>query len=182
MSVNFEISKRYKSIQSLPQALVSLMGSNTKLTPGWIESVSNIINNLQSKQRACYPILNEETDEKIESICSGDGEIETTASKMEEELSSLNAHLNQVMVQRRDALNEYLDLKGNIRVFCRIRPFLPEETFGFQKSIFDLDSSNVLLRIAETKYKKYNFDKVFHPNSTQGIKFEIPKSFNYIFF
>ncbi|KAJ3684650.1 hypothetical protein LUZ61_013814 [Rhynchospora tenuis] len=167
MAVNFEIGRRNKSIQSLPQALLSLMGSNTKLTQGWIESVSNIINNLQSKQKVGYPILNEEIQEKMESICSGDGEIETSASKIEEELSSLNAHLNELMVLRRDALNEYLDLKGNIRVFCRIRPFLPQETFGFQKSIFDLDFSNVLLRVAETKCKKYNFDKVFHPNSTQ---------------
>jgi hypothetical protein len=29
-----------------------------------------------------------------------------------DELSSLNVQLNQLMVQRRDALNEYLDLKG----------------------------------------------------------------------
>lgn len=35
------------------------------------------------------------------------------------------------------------------------------------------DSSNVFLRIAENKSKQYNFDKVFHQPSTQGIRINI---------
>ncbi|KAF3326989.1 kinesin KP1 isoform X2 [Carex littledalei] len=167
MDANFEIHTRNKSIQCLPQALLSLIGSKNNLTPCWVESVSDIINDLQSAQKVGYPILKEEIQEKMERLSSVDGEVEASVSKIEDELSSLNAQLDELMVQRRDVLNEYLDLKGNIRVFCRIRPFLPLESFPFQKSIFDLDSSNVFMRIAETKCKKYNFDKVFPPSSTQ---------------
>ncbi|KAJ7009346.1 hypothetical protein NC653_000113 [Populus alba x Populus x berolinensis] len=43
-------------------------------------------------------------------------------SKIQDELTVLNNHINQLNIKRRQILNEFLDLKGNIRVFCRIRP------------------------------------------------------------
>lgn len=84
MDTNFEIGTRNKlSIQSLPQALLSLIGSNKNLTPGWIKSVSDIINDLKSTQKVGNPILKEEIEENMERLSNDDGEIETSASKIE---------------------------------------------------------------------------------------------------
>ncbi|KAJ3676620.1 hypothetical protein LUZ60_004032 [Juncus effusus] len=168
MEVNFENLKSDNSIQNLPQTLISLIGFNEKLTPNWIQSVSNIINELQSDQKAGKnSFLKGEIEEKMEGFSGDNGETEASVSHMQDELSFLNAQLNKLTLQRREALNEFLDLKGNIRVFCRIRPFLSDDNFGFHRSIFNLDSQNLFLKVAETKSKKYNFDKVFLPSSTQ---------------
>ena len=56
-------------------------------------------------------------------------------------------------------------------MFCRIRPIEVGENFGRLKPVAALDSSNVLLKLAENKSKSYSFDKVFHPDSSQGASF-----------
>ncbi|KAF8661593.1 hypothetical protein HU200_057015 [Digitaria exilis] len=62
---------------------------------------------------------------------------------------------------------EVAKIQGNIRVFCRVRPFHHEESYQC-RSLFTLDESNVFLKVAETKIKQYKFDKVFNQSSTQG--------------
>lgn len=59
-------------------------------------------------------------------------------------------------------------IAGNIRVFCRIRPIAIGENFSHLRPIVALDSSNILLKLAENKSKTYSFDMVFHPGSSQG--------------
>lgn len=59
-------------------------------------------------------------------------------------------------------------IAGNIRVFCRIRPIAIGENFSRLRPIAALDSSNILLKLAENKSKTYSFDTVFHPGSSQG--------------
>lgn len=83
MDTNFEIYTRNKSIQSLPQALLSLIRSKKNLTPCWVESVSDKINDLQSAQKVGYPVLKEEIQEKMEMLSSVDGEVEASVSKIE---------------------------------------------------------------------------------------------------
>ncbi|MQM14799.1 hypothetical protein Taro_047733, partial [Colocasia esculenta] len=60
---------------------------------------------------------------------------------------------------------ELAEETGNIRVFCRIRPFLPHENSQIQPAIVSNDGK--LFLQTENKRKMYNFDKVFHPNSIQ---------------
>lgn len=57
---------------------------------------------------------------------------------------------------------------GNIRVFCRIRPIRLGETFRCLRPAVASESNEVILKIEENKSKHYNFDKVFHPDSSQG--------------
>jgi len=61
-----------------------------------------------------------------------------------------------------------LNVSGNIRVFCRIRPLLGDEIYSYERLVVTADSSNVFLKITDSKSKQYNFDKVFQPRSTQG--------------
>lgn len=154
-----------KTMKSLPDPLSSLKGFNKYLTPSWIESVSNIIKELTptKPQKA--------TEEKAQNKFEHDEtESDTKVAKIQDEMDSLNAHLKQITVQKRETLNNYLDLKGSIRVFCRIRPFSHEESYSY-RTMFTVDESNVFLKVAETKRKQYKFDKVFNPCSTQGDVF-----------
>jgi len=73
---------------------------------------------------------------------------------------------------RKSLLNELEDLKGKIRVYCRIRPFSKseledEERRGMAVKINDHMSITVHGRIDNT----YNFDSVFGMNTTQDQVF-----------
>ncbi|KAM0947979.1 putative minus-end-directed kinesin ATPase [Dioscorea sansibarensis] len=149
--LRMEDKKPRKSLRRLPKSLQSLLGLKTYLTPKWIESVSHIIKDLPSS-----PLIVSEKIENHDSVSNLCGDI-----------AQLNKHLNQLSLQRRQALNEFLDLKGNIRVFCRVRPLLDDERYFGLTSIISSDSSNLLLKISETKSKQYVFDRVFHSQSTQ---------------
>ncbi|XP_042420346.1 kinesin-like protein KIN-14B isoform X1 [Zingiber officinale] len=135
------------AFQSLPDSIHSLRRFNSKLTDYWFESVCCIIKELQ------------------ESKSNGD-DMEFT--KIQAELDSLRSQLKEIAIQRRQTLNDFLDLKGNIRVFCRVRPLLPEESCRISPpSLLTPDSTRLLLRVGDRRSKQYNFDKVFHPQSTQ---------------
>ncbi|KAJ1283163.1 hypothetical protein BS78_03G107800 [Paspalum vaginatum] len=154
-----------ETMQSLPDTLSSIMGFNKYLTPSWIESVSHMIKELSPTKPKMKAMVC-----PAQNIGHDDTESDTKVAKIQEELVSLNAQLKQITLQRRQSLNNYLDLKGNIRVFCRVRPFHHEG--GYQsRTMFTLDESNVFLKVAETKIKQYKFDKVFKQCSTQGDVF-----------
>ncbi|WZZ69262.1 hypothetical protein YC2023_080632 [Brassica napus] len=61
-------------------------------------------------------------------------------------------------------LNEFLDLKGNIRVFCRVKPL---DSRNLRATVAS-DTRNVIITLTESKRKTYNFDRVFEPDSSQG--------------
>lgn len=100
-----------------------------------------------------------------------DEDKEAYVLKIQGELDSLDARMSHLNSLRRETLNHYLDLKGNIRVFCRVRAFLQDERCSHAKSVITTDSSDLLLKVAENKSKRYNFDKVFHPHCTQDEVF-----------
>lgn len=85
--------------------------------------------------------------------------------------------------ERKEILNRLLELKGNIRVFCRVRPLLKSETpendgvinhMSFQeKKVKVLDQTGNKSNMTNRKGNKttskleYSFDKVFNDKATQ---------------
>ncbi|KAI5006529.1 hypothetical protein ZWY2020_033772 [Hordeum vulgare] len=155
-------------MQSLPDTLSSLKGFNKYLTPGWIESVSHILKELTPIKP--QKVMEEEAHNVFECDHCDDTELDIKVAKIQDEMVSLGAQLKQKTLQKRESLNNYLDLKGSIRVFCRMRPFNHEESYS-SRTMFTLDESNVFLKVADTKIRQYKFDKVFDPRSTQGDVF-----------
>ncbi|MCD9646835.1 hypothetical protein HAX54_037031 [Datura stramonium] len=147
MMKSMEHSER--SFGSPSESIHSLMGMKTHLTCNWVDSVLQP----QSSDR-------EEVEQKELPHDNNDIAI----SKIKGELEVLDICIQKLNVQRRQVLNELLDLKGNIRVFCRIRPI----SIATQKSVEALDSNEMLIKLADNKSKIYSFDKVFHPSSSQG--------------
>jgi len=78
---------------------------------------------------------------------------------------------------RRKIHNKYMTIRGNLRVMCRIRPFIDSETKDVQQMFFDyFQVSNDKVEILEVskncKAKKYILDYVFQQNSTQANVYE----------
>ncbi|TXG73032.1 hypothetical protein EZV62_001611 [Acer yangbiense] len=140
------------SVENLGETIHSLLGFKAHLTCAWAKSVCDIIKNLPSKDL-------ERKDSEL------------SISKIKDELAALTANINRLNIQRRQVLNDFLDLKGNIRVFCRIRPIRIGEHFRCLRPVVASESSTVILKFDDNKSKNYSFDKVFHPGSSQDEVF-----------
>ncbi|XP_023741801.1 kinesin-like protein KIN-14T [Lactuca sativa] len=148
-----------KSFKSLSKTIHSLLGFKNEINSSWANTVCDIIKSLPST--ADYENENDYDDDLDDFL----------VSQIHGELVTLNEEVFRLNAKRRQVLNQYLQLKGNIRVFCRIRPTINGEKFSHLKPVVPLDSSGILLNLTENKTKLYNFDKVFHPTSSQDEVF-----------
>ena len=74
------------------------------------------------------------------------------------------------MALRKKLHNELVELKGNIRVFCRVRPVIKEDGGGRNAEnviTFDEDDDGILNVFSKGANKPFEMDKVFKPESTQ---------------
>lgn len=74
------------------------------------------------------------------------------------------------MTLRKKLHNELVDLKGNIRVYCRVRPVIKEDGGGKTAEnviSFDEDDDGILNVLSKGTNKPFEMDKVFKPESTQ---------------
>ncbi|CAA2966701.1 kinesin KP1 [Olea europaea subsp. europaea] len=87
------------------------------------------------------------------------------------ELVEAAQNYHTVLEENRKLYNEVQDLKGNIRVYCRIRPFLPGQS-GKHTTIQYIGDNGELVVINPSKQGKdshrlFKFNKVFGPAATQ---------------
>ncbi|XP_059641978.1 kinesin-like protein KIN-14K [Cornus florida] len=80
-----------------------------------------------------------------------------------------------VLAENRRMYNELQDLKGNIRVYCRIRPFLPGQT-GKPSTIGYIGENGELVVVNPSKqgkdgHRSFKFNKVYGPATTQADVF-----------
>ncbi|XP_022873860.1 kinesin-like protein KIN-14J [Olea europaea var. sylvestris] len=83
---------------------------------------------------------------------------------------------HSVLEENRKLYNEVQDLKGNIRVYCRIRPFLPQQS-AKQTTIQYIGDNGELVVTNPSKHGKDNhrlfkFNKIFGPTATQEEVFQ----------
>ncbi|CAN8287970.1 unnamed protein product [Cochlearia groenlandica] len=152
---------RSKPVRELPETIHSLVGFKSRLTSDWVKSVCNIVNNNVSSSSSEIIITSKPKEEEEEDSVFID------VQSIKEQLSTLTVQVNDQNKQRRQILNEFLDLKGNIRVFCRVKPL---DSKNLKEAVAS-DARNVITNYAETKKKTYNFDRVFQPDSSQDDVF-----------
>ncbi|XP_072320787.1 kinesin-like protein KIFC3 isoform X2 [Eucyclogobius newberryi] len=95
------------------------------------------------------------------------------------EVSSTNQELlrkyKREMNLRKKCHNELVRLKGNIRVFCRVRPVSQEEqdsTDAKTMLSFDSDDDSILYLSNKGKVMTFELDRVFPPKATQEEVFQ----------
>ncbi|KAH9313214.1 hypothetical protein KI387_028249, partial [Taxus chinensis] len=108
--------------------------------------------------------------------------IETLQLKWREELENLENHLqgvlqaaegyHNVLEENRQLYNQVQDLKGSIRVYCRIRPFLPGQASSQTTVDFVGETGTLMIvnpaKLGKDARKTFNFNKVFGSSSTQA--------------
>lgn len=90
--------------------------------------------------------------------------------KYDEECELLKKKYLEECTERKRLYNEVIDLKGNIRVFCRCRPLNSDEIADGSTSVVEFDPSheNELQICAGSSKKQFKFDYVFKPEDNQG--------------
>lgn len=86
-------------------------------------------------------------------------------SRMVSKIASLEAAVAAAEARRREAHNQLVELKGNIRVFCRLRP----HPRAVAAAAPDGTSVRVLV---DNKEHGFAFDRVFKPEMSQAAVFE----------
>lgn len=74
--------------------------------------------------------------------------------------------------ERKRLYNEVIELKGNIRVFCRCRPINQAEVANGSSSVVEFDPSQeneLQIVSSDSSKKQFKFDHVFKPEDSQGI-------------
>ncbi|KAF3647104.1 Kinesin-4 [Capsicum annuum] len=104
--------------------------------------------------------------------------------KYQEEVSNLGKHLHglahaasnyqKVLEENRKLYNQVQDLKGNIRVYCRVRPFLPGQPNSLS-TVDHIDDGNITItttsKHGKEGKKSFTFNKIFGPSVTQAEVF-----------
>ena len=80
--------------------------------------------------------------------------------------NSLVKSFNKEREVRKKLQNEIIELKGNIRVFCRVRPAMREINTCVE-TLSDGMEERLFIKSSDAKTNDFSFDRVFGPNSTQ---------------
>lgn len=93
----------------------------------------------------------------------GTGDQRSMVNALVGKVASLEHALAEAEVRRRKLHNQLVELQGNIRVFCRVRP-----AGGAPSALACLpDSAAVRLTTEDGKEHEFGYDRVFGPGSRQ---------------
>lgn len=165
-----------------------------------ISALQSDMRSLKAKMKEC--IKNEQRAlaecRTLQKAVEHKNELELTLMKREDHIKALEAEVvkkaltdanNKVlqtkyteeMLLRKHLHNELVALRGNIRVYCRVRPVIKEDGSGEAARnviTFDKDDDGILNVVSQDspRSQKFVLDKVFKPDSTQEQVFEEVKS------
>ncbi|KAL6623407.1 hypothetical protein ACP70R_033286 [Stipagrostis hirtigluma subsp. patula] len=96
-------------------------------------------------------------------------------ASLEREFKDLKEKFSEEAKERKDLYNKLIELKGNIRVFCRCRPLNAEEIAEGTSTAIDFESAKdgeLIVRGHVSSKKVFKFDSVFSPEEDQETVFQ----------
>ncbi|KAJ3674529.1 hypothetical protein LUZ60_005145 [Juncus effusus] len=94
---------------------------------------------------------------------------------LQQEREELKCKFLEETKERKDLYNKLIELKGNIRVFCRCRPMNAQEIEAADTMVVDFESAKegeLVVKGLVSSRKVFKFDSVFSPDESQEQVFE----------
>ncbi|XP_052000576.1 kinesin-like protein KIFC3 [Xyrauchen texanus] len=102
-------------------------------------------------------------------------QIMAAINEMSEANKDLLEKYRKEVALRRKYHEQLVELKGNIRVLCRVKPVLKEDQHEEGQAVVvttDSNNESALTVLSKGKAKAFELDKVFHPQATQEEVFQ----------
>ncbi|XP_011652945.1 kinesin-like protein KIN-14I isoform X2 [Cucumis sativus] len=134
---------------------------------------------LLMKQQAVFDQQQKDVQELKHKLHAAKAGMQFMQVKFSEEFHHLGVHVHslahaasgyhKVLEENRKLYNQVQDLKGSIRVYCRVRPFLSGQS-NYLSVVDNIEDGNISVN-APSKHGKgqrsFSFNKVFGPSATQ---------------
>ncbi|KAK6983284.1 Kinesin-like protein kifc3, partial [Biomphalaria glabrata] len=139
---------------------------------------SDIVNTAFFQLKAAYVSLKEEVKDMPRNMGMLMSQVQKQIQQTLAEVNAKNKELVEKYLRemklRKKLHNELVDLKGNIRVFCRIRPSIKEDGTEENDIVVSVDSNDDTLVAVNNngKTQMFDVDKAFSMNSSQTQVFE----------
>eukprot|EP00897_Mesotaenium_endlicherianum_P005769 jgi/Mesen1/521/ME000104S10613 len=126
--------------------------------------------------RGCFAQLAQDAHAGIKLAADANGRFAVSVSGAVDNLLREQAELKKRYAaeskERRHLYNQVLELKGNIRVFCRCRPLGHDDMAAGRLSVTEFENSrdggDLFVRTSAGIRKSFKFDRAFAPNVDQG--------------
>merc|ERR1712038_578286 len=166
--------KYHEKEEELKQAGEKIAGLN-----GEIEALKEALQNEKSvavaENAEAMSKLNAEINVLHEKLKAEELQNEANGIAANQKIAKLENQLNDGKAERRRMHNVIQELRGNVRVFARIRPYLPGDGVDDDTEPFVVPKSETALRLIDESSvnQKYNFsfDRVFGPSIGQEAVF-----------
>ncbi|XP_074325550.1 kinesin-like protein KIN-14F [Apium graveolens] len=136
------------------------------------------------KKHVLFQKQNKDLQDLKHTVSAAKLDIQLMQKKYQEEIHCLGQHLHslahaasgyqKVLEENRKLYNQVQDLKGSIRVYCRVRPFLPGQPNRLS-TLGSIDNGNITLIIPSKNGKEgrksFTYNQVFGPSATQEMVF-----------
>jgi len=110
----------------------------------------------------------QELAEQLKVITAEKEELQRESDAKQQVLDGMNDKFRDEQIKRKEILNVLEDLKGKIRVYCRVRPFSRNEAEDETKRKMCVDINDEMSLTVRGRFDNhYNFDSVFGPDSSQ---------------
>ncbi|CAI9784307.1 unnamed protein product [Fraxinus pennsylvanica] len=168
-----ELMRKSMHVGSLAFAIEGQVKEKSK----WFSSLRDLTRKLKLLKMDHIALLEDATSFK-QCLADMDGVSSIIQSKINEHTQlydDVKIKFLEGVKERKELYNKVLELKGNIRVFCRCRPLNPEEIAAEASMAIDFSSENdgeLAVKSNGISKKIFKFDAVFSPQADQADVFE----------
>ena len=136
----------------------------------YIENAPSNIKDISKKVLDYFKLLIEQENYKTIDL----RKLKDSLSLEQEKVHILSQKLNNEKFLRRKIHNRYMYLRGNLRVMCRVRPFLSSEKINKKSQMETLVINNDSISVFQENKQEKNFeyDYIFDTKSTQKDVYE----------
>ncbi|XP_023658969.1 uncharacterized protein [Paramormyrops kingsleyae] len=166
-----EQHRRCTSLQKTEAVHIALECIKKGLIPSLSDGTWKLEHNCSGPDEEHCQVL-ENNNFRIKSLGQQLLQLQTEFKQAREETKRITENYNSERTMRKKYFNMVEDMKGKIRVFCRIRPMSEAETSCGSIPVVDcLDDYSVTVETSRG-LKEFQFDRVFNPTSSQEDVFQ----------